>query len=84
MEPTILLLLVEDEPLIRMMLEETLSEEGFKLMVATSGTQAIAELDTGAQRFRGVVTDIDLGEGPDGWEVARTLVSSCRTSRSST
>jgi CheY-like chemotaxis protein len=70
-EPAILLLLVEDEALIQMMLDETLSEEGFELVVAQDGGQALAELDADAARFRGVLTDINLGKGPDGWEVAR-------------
>jgi CheY-like chemotaxis protein len=53
------------------MLDETLSEEGFELVVAQDGGQALAELDADAARFRGVLTDINLGKGPDGWEVAR-------------
>ena len=71
MNPVILLLLVEDEELIRTLLEETLGEEGFALVLARDGVQALAELDADAPRFRGVVTDIDMGKGPDGWEVAR-------------
>jgi DNA-binding response OmpR family regulator len=67
----ILLLLVEDEPAIRTMLEDSLAEEGFKLVLARDGSQALAELDADAARFRGVVTDISLGRGPTGWEVAR-------------
>ena len=65
------LLLVEDEPLIRLMLEKELADAGFALVVAANGRQAMAELDADAARFRAVVTDIRLGEGPDGWEVAR-------------
>ena len=66
-----LFLLVEDEPLIRMMLEETLEDAGSKTVVATNGQQALAELETEPERFRAVITDIRLGRGPDGWEVAR-------------
>ena len=71
MDPTILLLLVEDETLIAMMLEDSLTEEGFALVVAPTGERALAELDADAARFRAVVTDIDFGAGPDGWQVAR-------------
>lgn len=71
LDPTILLLLVEDEALIRTMLEETLLDEGFELVIAKNGPEAMAELEADAARFRGIVTDITLGEGPDGWEVAR-------------
>lgn len=66
-----LLLLVEDDVLIRMNLEEELAEAGFDLAVATNGREAMAELEVGAARFCAVVTDIRLGRGPDGWEVVR-------------
>ena len=71
MAHNVLLLLVEDEALIRMNLEEELTEAGFELAVTTNGRQAMAELEADPARFRGVVTDIRLGRGPDGWEIAR-------------
>ena len=71
MTPSILLLLVEDEHLIRMNLEEELAEAGFELVVTASGEEALAELDADAARFRAVLTDIKLGGSSDGWEVAR-------------
>jgi DNA-binding response OmpR family regulator len=71
MQAVVLILLVEDDPLIRMPLEDALNEAGFTVVVATNGGQAIAELDAGAERFKALVTDIRLGKGPDGWEVAR-------------
>lgn len=67
-----LVLLVEDETLIRMFLEDTLAEAGFEVLAASNGHQALAELETDATRFRAVVTDIRLGRGPDGWQIART------------
>ena len=70
MTPNILLLLVEDEPLIRMNLEEELADAGFEVVVAMDGKEAMAELGTDASRFRAVLTDIKLGDGSDGWEVA--------------
>ncbi len=77
MADSILLLLVEDEALIRMHLQEELSDEGFELVVATTGAEALAELETDATRFRGLLTDIKVGAGPDGWDLAeraRTFV----------
>jgi CheY-like chemotaxis protein len=71
MHGSIMLLLVEDELLIRMNLEEELAEAGFDLAVTTNGREAMAELGTNPARFCAVVTDIRLGRGPDGWEVAR-------------
>jgi DNA-binding response OmpR family regulator len=68
---TILLLLVEDDELIRELLEAALTEAGFDLTVAADGKQALAELETDATRFRAVITDIRFGAGPDGWEVGR-------------
>ena len=71
MDNPILILLVEDEHLIRLNLEEELADAGFNVVVATDGDEAIAELDADAARFRAVLTDIRLGTGPDGWGVAR-------------
>lgn len=65
-----LLLLVEDEYLIQETLQEPLSEAGFGLIVARNGREAINELEHDIARFRAVITDVHLGEGPDGWQVA--------------
>ena len=35
------------------------------------GRQALTEIEADAGRFSGVVTDIRLGSGPTGWDVAR-------------
>lgn len=69
--PMVLVLLVEDDPLLLMPIEDTLADAGFEPVVATNGATAISELDKDAQRFKALVTDIRLGGGPDGWEVAR-------------
>jgi DNA-binding NtrC family response regulator len=72
-----LLFLVEDEELVRDMLEMAFTEAGFDVFLASSGKQALAELETNASRFKAIVTDIRLGAGPDGWDVvqrARELV----------
>lgn len=66
------LLYAEDEILIRQMLLEELEEAGFLVIVASSGTEALAMLNEQATKLHGVVTDINLGDGPDGWDVART------------
>ena len=71
LDTSILLLLVEDEALIRMNLQAELEEAGFELVAATNGEQAMTELETDAARFRGLLTDIKLGQGPNGWELAR-------------
>lgn len=66
-----ILLLVEDEFLIREVLEEDLTDAGFAVVAVGSGTEAYTQLGDDASRFRAVITDIRLGAGPDGWEVAR-------------
>jgi len=52
-------------------LEETLRDAGFELEVAKSGSQALTILEAETKTLCGVITDINLGEGPDGWQVAR-------------
>lgn len=66
-----LVLLAEDEPTIRMLLEEMLEDAGLKTVAVANGHQALVELEDDATRFQAVVTDIWLGRSPDGWEVAR-------------
>jgi DNA-binding response OmpR family regulator len=65
------LLLVEDDVALRETLGDALDDHGFEVVVACSGAHALAVLDAGAAEFQEVVTDIDLGAGPDGWDVGR-------------
>jgi DNA-binding response OmpR family regulator len=65
------LLLVEDDPLMQEILSVEFADSGFEIVVVRDGTQAIAELDADATRFKAAVTDIKLGTGPDGWDVGR-------------
>jgi DNA-binding response OmpR family regulator len=62
-------LLVEDDALVQEVLHAVLADEGFEVFAASSGAQALAELDTDAKRFKAVITDIGLAQGPDGWIV---------------
>lgn len=71
MSTTILLLLVEDEALLHTILENGLEDAGFEIVIAASGAAALRELDTDAARFQAVLTDVSLGSGPTGWDVAR-------------
>jgi CheY-like chemotaxis protein len=68
--PTVLILLVEDEALLRIDLKDALVEGGFEVAEAKDGATAMALLDEKAGNFCGLVTDIKLGKGPDGWQVA--------------
>ena len=66
-----LLLLCEDEALVRMLAEDSLEDAGFTIEVAADGAEGMRLLAERVGRFRGIVTDVRLGPGPDGWEVAR-------------
>ena len=70
MDVTVLILLAEDERLIAAALADDLEEAGFVVRHAPTGRDALAALDEGTG-VSGLVTDIRLGEGPDGWDVAR-------------
>lgn len=63
------ILVVEDEPLVLLTIAEALEEGGYTVLQASDGASAIELIDT-VPDLRGLVTDIRLGSGPDGWEVA--------------
>lgn len=62
-------LLVEDEALLMIEAESILKDAGFDVRTATSGALALSEVERG--EANGLVTDVNLGTGPCGWEVAR-------------
>ena len=64
------ILVVEDEPLVRLTIVECLEEGGYTVLEASSAASAIEHINR-AEQLRGLVTDIRMGPGPDGWEVAR-------------
>lgn len=66
------LLYVEDDILIQSVVADDLQEAGFDLLIADSGEQALTMLADQSEVIKGVITDVNLGEGPDGWDVART------------
>ena len=65
-----MVLLVEDESLIIDVLEDVLTDGGYGVLKALNGAEALDEIEVDASRFRAIVTDIKLGSGPDGWEIA--------------
>jgi DNA-binding response OmpR family regulator len=65
-----LLLLVDDEALVRMTIQEALEDAGFDVRPAASGSEAMALLDAEPHSFAAVITDVNLGE-ISGWDVAR-------------
>src|SRR4051812_42175310 len=65
------LLLVEDDFDIRDLLKVALEDAGFDVLATRNGKEAVVELATDATRFKAIITDIDLGDLPDGWDIAR-------------
>lgn len=67
-----LILVVEDDQLVRSVVEESLVDAGFEVVVAASGEIAMELLGQSAGKYRALVSDINLGPGKvDGWDVAR-------------
>lgn len=66
-----LILLVEDEALLGAHLEDILMEQGFEVLLVSSGQEAVSVIDVENCRFCGLITDIRHGTGPDGWQLAR-------------
>jgi DNA-binding response OmpR family regulator len=64
-QASVLILLVEDEQLIALSVQDALEEGGYAVCAAASGTEAFSV------QLSALVTDIRLGAGPDGWDVAR-------------
>lgn len=71
MSAAALLLLVEDEELVSELLEGALADAGFQVQAVRRGAEAIDVLEIRVAEFRGLITDINLWGGIDGWEVAR-------------
>jgi len=66
-------LIVEDEILIRMMLADTLLDEGYEVIEAANVLEAIAVL--GQRSIDAVVTDVDMPGGLSGLDLARMISS---------
>lgn len=65
-----LLLYVEDEILTQHVVEFTLLDAGYDVSIASDGTEALAKLASIGPALYGLVTDVDLGDCPNGWQVA--------------
>jgi DNA-binding response OmpR family regulator len=67
----LLILVVEDDSLIKEMVQEALSEGGFDSEVAASGEEAVTVLQDKHHDYRALVTDVNLRGELSGWDVAR-------------
>jgi CheY-like chemotaxis protein len=68
-EPTVLL--VEDDSLVMLVAQDALEAGGYSVVPATGGREALLALDARTSELSGLVTDVRLGDGPSGWDVAR-------------
>ena len=71
-QPTVLI--VEDEILIRMMLADTLLDEGYDVVEAANVLEAVAVL--GQRKIDAVITDVDMPGGLSGLDLARMISTS--------
>lgn len=68
-------LIVEDEPLIRMILADALEDDGYSVIEAGTALEAIAVL--GTKEVGAVITDVDMPGGLSGLDLTQ-YVASCR------
>jgi DNA-binding response OmpR family regulator len=66
-------LVVEDEALICSFIEDALSDGGFEACSVHSGEVAMSTFRDGREQCRALVTDVNLGDGINGWELARQI-----------
>jgi CheY-like chemotaxis protein len=71
-EPRMTVLVVEDEPLVRMFAADFLDEAGFKVFEAVNAKEAVTLLQARPD-IQAVVTDIELPGGMNGFELARVV-----------
>ncbi len=64
-------LIVEDEVLIRMLLADTLLDEGYEVIEAGNVLEAVAIL--GQRKIDAVVTDVDMPGGLSGFDLAQMI-----------
>ena len=64
-------LIVDDEPEILEIIEDALRERGLNVKAAASDRDAMALLEREAQEISLLVTDVNLGQGVTGFDIAR-------------
>jgi two-component system OmpR family response regulator len=62
---------VEDEAILLMDVEMSLLNGRYEVIACTSGVKAIQAFEATPRAFSALLTDIRLGRGPSGWEIAR-------------
>lgn len=71
-------LVVEDEPLIEVLIREAVTDAGYRVVSVNSADEAMAVLLRQECNWAGLVTDINLGSGSvQGWDIARKARELC-------
>lgn len=65
------ILLVDDDPLVLDLLQTVLDEGEFEVIAAGDAASAMEVLQQDGGGLAGLVTDVDLGAGLSGWDLAR-------------
>ncbi|WP_454633718.1 response regulator [Bradyrhizobium cenepequi] len=71
MSDCLTILVAEDDYLIQGMLEDALTEAGFRPQILSSAEEAATVLKSGLYEFRALVTDVNLKGTTSGWDLAR-------------
>src|SRR3954462_12705874 len=69
--PEPLVLLVEDEPLVLLVAQDALEAGGYMVLPVQLASEALTVLDSRFAELSGLVTDVRLPGGADGWAIAR-------------
>ena len=69
--PEPVVLLVEDEPLVLLVAQDALEAGGYIVLPFQLSSEALTVLESRIGELAGLVTDIRLPGGSDGWEIAR-------------
>lgn len=67
----LVVLVVEDDPLIQTLIDQALCDGGYEPAIVASGEEAVTLLRGNRQHYRALVSDINLNGTIDGWDVAR-------------
>lgn len=71
MRESTIVLVVEDEVLLQDLLEVALVEAGYDVCLRYTGAEAVSFLNGCSESPRALVTDVNLGRAPNGWEIGR-------------
>jgi len=71
MSESVCVFVVDDDPLIAMTIEHALEEAGFEFRSAGSAAEMAVLFERHGETCRALITDVNLGEATNGWDVAR-------------